>query len=64
MFQESTSGLFTTNQAAYTGLSLAEGTAPAFSTYGFEYRPGLDGYITWVNKGVPSWSMGGQCNFM
>jgi len=57
-FQESTSGLFTTNQAAYSGFSLAQGATPTFATYGFEYKPGSDGYITWVNNGVPSWSMG------
>jgi len=57
VFQESTSGLFTTNQAAYSGLVSTDGS-PTFAIYGYEYQPGLDGYITWVNNGVPSWSMG------
>ncbi|KAF8323063.1 glycoside hydrolase family 16 protein [Clavulina sp. PMI_390] len=57
VFQESVSGLFETNQAAYSGLAAA-GSAPTFATYGFEYKPGLDGYITWVNDGTPSWSVG------
>lgn len=58
MFQESTSGLFATNQAAYSGLS-PTGGSPTFATYGYEYQPGLDGYVTWVNNGAPSWSVGG-----
>ncbi|CAE6468714.1 unnamed protein product [Rhizoctonia solani] len=30
-----------------------------FSVYGFEYKPGYDGYITWVNDGQPSWTIRG-----
>ena len=28
-----------------------------FDTYGFEYLPGADGYITWVSEGKASWTM-------
>ncbi|KAF9514683.1 glycoside hydrolase family 16 protein [Hydnum rufescens UP504] len=56
-FQESTSGLFTTDQTSYSGND-ASGAALKYSTYGFEYKPGVDGYITWVNNGIPSWSLG------
>lgn len=31
-----------------------------FSTYGFEYEPGVDGYISWVSDGKVSWSMKGN----
>ena len=30
-----------------------------YSIYGFEYRPGNDGFITWVSEGKASWTMRG-----
>jgi len=51
-FQQTTSGLATTNQACY------ELGAQCFSEYAFEYKPGFDdGYITWVSDGQLSWTL-------
>jgi hypothetical protein len=46
----------TTNQDCYEYASspLAE---PCFSVYGFEYKPGLDGYIRWINDGKSAWTL-------
>ncbi|CAE6438898.1 unnamed protein product [Rhizoctonia solani] len=52
-YQQSTSGLAITNQECYTA------GGGCFSVYGFEYKPGYDGYITWVNDGQPSWTVRG-----
>ncbi|KAB5595123.1 Glycoside hydrolase family 16 protein [Ceratobasidium theobromae] len=52
-YQQSTSGLVITNQECYSA------GGGCFSVYGFEYKPGYDGYITWVNDGKPSWSIYG-----
>ncbi|PFH45640.1 glycoside hydrolase family 16 protein [Amanita thiersii Skay4041] len=50
-FQQCTSGLSITNQDCY------EREKGCYSVFGFEYKPGFDGYITWINDGAPSWSM-------
>ncbi|CUA66683.1 Beta-glucan synthesis-associated protein KRE6 [Rhizoctonia solani] len=52
-YQQSTSGLAITNQECYSA------GGGCFSIYGFEYKPGYDGYITWVNDGQPSWTVRG-----
>lgn len=51
VFQEAVSALTTTDQTAYQ----AEGGG--YSIYGVEYKPGSDGYITWVTNGVPAWTL-------
>ncbi|KAF8338032.1 beta-glucan synthesis-associated [Cantharellus anzutake] len=56
VFQESTSGLFRTDQSAYSGFSASPSTVK-YSVYGFEYKPGKEGYLSWVSNGVPSWTM-------
>ncbi|QRV91234.1 glycoside hydrolase family 16 protein [Ceratobasidium sp. AG-Ba] len=53
VYQQTTSGLAITNQDCYT-----EGGG-CFAVYGFEYKPGTDGYITWTNDGKPSWTIYG-----
>jgi hypothetical protein len=35
------------------------GGGGCYSVYGFEYKPGYDGYITWVNDNKPSWTVRG-----
>lgn len=30
-----------------------------YSTYGFQYAPGTDGYITWISDGKPAWTLNG-----
>lgn len=35
------------------------GETGCFSTYGFEYQRGDSGYISWVNKGKPAWTVRG-----
>lgn len=30
-----------------------------FAVYGFEYRPGYDGYIAWTNDNKPAWKIYG-----
>ncbi|PPQ93497.1 LOW QUALITY PROTEIN: hypothetical protein CVT25_005238 [Psilocybe cyanescens] len=53
-FQQTTSGLATTNQACY------ELGTQCSSVYGFEYKSGFDdGYITWVSDGQLSWTLRG-----
>ncbi|PPQ63460.1 hypothetical protein CVT24_004992 [Panaeolus cyanescens] len=53
-FQQTTSGLATTNQACY------ERSGGCFAVYAFEYKTGFDdGYITWVNDGKLSWTIRG-----
>ena len=44
------SGLSSTNQQAYE-------VAGGYATYGVEYQPGDDGYITWFSGGQPMWTM-------
>ncbi|KAG8691066.1 hypothetical protein FRC11_007089 [Ceratobasidium sp. 423] len=53
VFQQSTSALSVTDQNCY-----AQGGG-CFSVYGFEYAPGTDGYITWVNDNKPAWTIRG-----
>ncbi|KAF8683192.1 Glycoside hydrolase family 16 protein [Rhizoctonia solani] len=53
VFQQSTSAISETNQDCYT-----QGGG-CFSVYGFEYAPGNDGYITWVNDNKPAWTIRG-----
>ncbi|CAE7071772.1 unnamed protein product [Rhizoctonia solani] len=50
-WQQTTSVVTDTNQNCYT----QEGGC--FSTYGFEYKPGNDGYIQWVNDGKMVWEI-------
>ncbi|QRW07384.1 glycoside hydrolase family 16 protein [Ceratobasidium sp. AG-Ba] len=51
VYQQCTSGLSITNQDCYT-----QGPG-CFTVYGFEYKPGYDGYIAWVNDGSPAWQI-------
>ncbi|KAG8706592.1 hypothetical protein FRC08_000955 [Ceratobasidium sp. 394] len=53
VYQQATSGVSTTNQECYT-----QGGG-CFAVYGFEYKPGTDGYITWTNDNKPTWSIRG-----
>ncbi|KAF8737204.1 Glycoside hydrolase family 16 protein, partial [Rhizoctonia solani] len=53
VFQQCSSGLSKTNQACY------EQDGGCFAVYGFEYRPGNDGYILWTNDNEPAWKMYG-----
>ncbi|KAG9089582.1 hypothetical protein FRC06_001478 [Ceratobasidium sp. 370] len=52
-YQQSTSGVTITNQECYSG------GGGCYAVYGFEYKPGYDGYITWVNDNKPSWTVRG-----
>ncbi|KDQ12074.1 glycoside hydrolase family 16 protein [Botryobasidium botryosum FD-172 SS1] len=52
-FQQVTSGLSFTNQSCYTQDS------GCYSVYGFEYKPGNDGYITWINNNKAMWTVHG-----
>ncbi|QRV76398.1 glycoside hydrolase family 16 protein [Ceratobasidium sp. AG-Ba] len=54
VYQQSTSGVTITNQDCYT-----QG-AGCFSVYGFEYKPGYDGYISWINDNKPAWKIYGS----
>ncbi|KAG8993545.1 hypothetical protein FRB94_010701 [Tulasnella sp. JGI-2019a] len=49
--QQATSVLAKTNQNCY---ELETGCG---SIYGFEYKPGADGYITWYSQGSKSWTI-------
>ncbi|EJU00032.1 glycoside hydrolase family 16 protein [Dacryopinax primogenitus] len=51
VYQEAASVLTQTNQNCYTG------NTGCFSTYGFEYETGDNGYITWVSNGQPAWTL-------
>ena len=44
------SALSNTSQTAY------QTSHRGFTTYGVEYEPGADGYVTWYQNGQPSWS--------
>jgi beta-glucan synthesis-associated protein KRE6 len=48
--QMTTSGLGPTNMDCY------EREKGCYALYGFEYRPGNEGYITWINDGRMSWT--------
>ncbi|CAE6351177.1 unnamed protein product [Rhizoctonia solani] len=50
-WQQTTSVVTNTNQNCYT----QEGGC--FSAYGFEYKPGKDGYIQWVNDAKMVWEI-------
>jgi hypothetical protein len=50
-FQQTTSVVTTTNQNCYT-----QGGG-CFSTYGFEYKPGGDGYIQWISDATPAFEL-------
>ncbi|KAG8956785.1 hypothetical protein FRC04_000263 [Tulasnella sp. 424] len=53
-FQQTTSALVQTNNScAYE----ASGQNACYSQYGFEYKPGNDGYITWISDGKASWTV-------
>jgi beta-glucanase (GH16 family) len=52
-YQQTTSVVTKTNQECYT-----QGQG-CFSTYGFEYTPGTDGYIQWVNDAKAVWEVRG-----
>ncbi|KAG8960617.1 hypothetical protein FRC03_006325 [Tulasnella sp. 419] len=51
VYQQTTSALVLTNQQCY------ENSGGCYSTYGFEYKPGTDGYITWISDGKASWTV-------
>ncbi|KAF9481165.1 glycoside hydrolase family 16 protein [Pholiota conissans] len=54
VFQQTTSGLTTTNQDCY---ELSKG---CFAVYAFEYQTGFDdGYITWIQDSKLSWTLRG-----
>nr|XP_019049754.1 hypothetical protein I302_00173 [Kwoniella bestiolae CBS 10118]OCF28684.1 hypothetical protein I302_00173 [Kwoniella bestiolae CBS 10118] len=53
VYQQATSGLSVTDQVSCTQ------NTGCFSTYGFEYSPGADGYITWVNDAKKAWTVRG-----
>ncbi|KAF8609468.1 glycoside hydrolase family 16 protein [Ceratobasidium sp. AG-I] len=53
VYQQTTSGVAVTNQDCYT-----QGPG-CFSVYGFEYRPGYNGYISWTNDDKPAWKIYG-----
>ncbi|CCO28994.1 Beta-glucan synthesis-associated protein KRE6 AltName: Full=Killer toxin-resistance protein 6 [Rhizoctonia solani AG-1 IB] len=46
-------------QQSTSGLECYTAGGGCFSVYGFEYKPGYDGYITWVSDGLPSWTVRG-----
>ncbi|KAF8309237.1 beta-glucan synthesis-associated [Clavulina sp. PMI_390] len=50
VYQESISAVSDTNQNGY------ESTG-GYSTFGIEYEPGSDGYITWFSNGSPTWTV-------
>ncbi|EAU87690.2 beta-glucan synthesis-associated protein KRE6 [Coprinopsis cinerea okayama7 len=53
-FQQTTSGLVTTNRDCYE----RSGPDACYATYGFEYRPGFDdAYITWISDARPTWTI-------
>ncbi|WWC91061.1 uncharacterized protein L201_006002 [Kwoniella dendrophila CBS 6074] len=58
VYQQATSGLSVTNQVSQLSLLCTQGKG-CFSAYGFEYSPGADGYITWVNNGKKAWTVHG-----
>ena len=45
------SGLSNTSQTAYQLPKMG------YATYGVEYEPGADGYVTWYQNGQPAWSV-------
>ncbi|KAH8919265.1 glycoside hydrolase family 16 protein [Atractiella rhizophila] len=49
VYQESLSVISSTDTQAYNGNS--------YKTYGFDYKPGKDGWITWYYDGQPTWTM-------
>ncbi|KAJ1034868.1 hypothetical protein NDA18_000476 [Ustilago nuda] len=51
VLQQSASGVADTLQTAY------QYSGSDFSVYGFQYKPGYDGYIHWINNGRRSWSL-------
>ncbi|WWD21278.1 hypothetical protein CI109_105762 [Kwoniella shandongensis] len=53
IYQQATSGLSTTDQNCYTGMT------GCYSVYGFEYAPGPNGYITWVSDNKKVWTVRG-----
>jgi len=38
-------------------LIISSSGAGGFATYGFEYAPGTDGYISWLNNGKKAWTV-------
>lgn len=52
-YQQTSSVVTNTNQECYTG------GGGCFSTYGFEYSPGTNGYIQWVNDAKAVWEIKG-----
>ena len=53
VYQQATSAISQTDQNCYTG------ETGCSSIYGFEYSPGPDGYITWLNNGQKAWTIRG-----
>lgn len=56
-FQQTTSALVETNNTC--GYE-ASGKSACYGIYGFEYKPGSDGYITWITDGRASWTVEAQ----
>ncbi|KAG9006630.1 hypothetical protein FRB94_000556 [Tulasnella sp. JGI-2019a] len=57
VFQQTTSALADTNSdCGYE----ASGANACFQTYGFEYQPGNNGYITWISSGRASWTISAE----
>lgn len=51
VYQQVTSALAKTNQSCYTANN------GCFTTYGYEYKPGNDGYVTWFNNAQRAWTL-------
>lgn len=49
VYQQATSGVSFTDQDCYTAMG------GCFGIYGFEYIPGDEGYVWWVNDNKPAW---------
>jgi hypothetical protein len=53
-YQQASSVVSLTNQQCYEFSA-----APCYSTYGFEYQPGNDGFIHWVSADTLAWTYRG-----
>ncbi|KAF8338033.1 beta-glucan synthesis-associated protein [Cantharellus anzutake] len=51
VYQMAVSGLSNTTQVGYQLPKMG------FSTFGVEYEPGADGYVTWYQDGKPTWTI-------
>lgn len=55
-YQMATSALSLTNQNCYERPADGSGEG-CYAIYGVEYKPGYDGYITWINNGQIAWTL-------